>query len=146
VSRENVAILEALGLPSDADQVQLVNDDAAATALAERAAPFFHAEAEIRVGVGMGEATRTYIGLQGLREAFQDWCEPYDVYYIRELEVLDCGTRVVRLTEHTARIRGGTSTLTLQGGEVWTFRDGLIVSLESYPDHFEALKAVGLKE
>jgi hypothetical protein len=146
VSQENVAIIQALGLPSETDQVQLLNDDVASTALAERAAPFFDPEAVIRIGIGMGEATRTYVGAQGLREAFEDWCEPFEAYYIRELKMLDCGARVVRLTEHTARMWGSTSTLTLQAGEVWTFRDGMIVCVESYPGHSEALKAVGLEE
>jgi hypothetical protein len=145
MSEENLAILRAIVVRSDANQVQLANDDVAATALTERAAPFFDPGAVIRIGVGMGEATRTYVGLEGLREAFQDWCEPFEAYYIRELEALDCGTRVLRLTEHTARLRGSTSTLTLQAGEVWTFRDGRIVSLESYPGHAEARQAVGLE-
>jgi hypothetical protein len=146
MSQANVEVLRTIALGGDDDQVQLLKDEVAAVALAERAAPFFAPEAAIRVGVGMGEATRTYIGLEGLREAFEDWCEPFEAYFIRELEVVDCGTRVLRLTEHTGRLRGSTSTLTLQGGEVWTFRDGVIVSLESYPDHAEARRAVGLEE
>jgi hypothetical protein len=142
--QEKIEILRTLALTGDQDQVQAVKDDAASNALAALAEPFFDPEVVIHIGVGMGEATRTYVGLQGLREAFRDWLEPFEAYYIRELEVLECGASVLRLTEHTGRLRGSSSTLTLQGGEIWTFRGGRIVSLESYPSHAEARRAAGL--
>jgi hypothetical protein len=146
MSRENVEIVEMLMLPSDTDLVRLVNDDAAWSASADRAVPFVDPEASIRIGIGLGEAERTYAGIDGLRKAFRDWLDPWEQYYVAGLETIDCGDRVLRLTEHTGRMRGSTSSVTLQAAEIATFRDGMIIDLASYPNHAEALKAAGLKE
>jgi len=94
----------------------------------------------------MGEATRTYIGLPGLREALKDWLDPWEEYYSAELEMIDCDDRVLRLVEVTARMPGSSSTVTLQAAQVWTCRDGVIVGMEAYPDQAEARRAVGLEE
>jgi ketosteroid isomerase-like protein len=144
VSLENVAILEAYQRPSDTNWAEFVHDDAAWEAAADAMAPFVHTEMVTRIGVGMGKATRTYLGRHGVRQAFGEWLGPFEEYYIAVLETIDCGDRVLRLTEHTGRLRGSTSTLTMHAGDLWTFRDGVIVSLESYPDHAEARRAAGL--
>jgi hypothetical protein len=146
LSQENVEIVQTLALPDDRNLVPVVHDDVAWAARADLAAPFVDPQLLIRIGVGMGEATRTYIGSDGFRTAFMDWLGPFAEYYVSEVEVIDCGERVLRLTEHTARLQGSASTVTLQAAEVHTFRDGRIVSVETYPDHAEALKAVGLEE
>jgi ketosteroid isomerase-like protein len=146
VSQENVEVVQTLSLPSDTDLVQLVHDDVVWSALADRAAPFVDPEAETRLGVGMGEATRTYIGPDGFREALIDWYGVWEEYYVAVHETIDCGHRVLRLTEHTARMPGSASTVSMPASEVWTFRDGMVVSLESYPNHEEGRKAVGLEE
>jgi hypothetical protein len=146
VSQENVAILEAFKPPSGMDWVRLIHDDATWNAAANPFAAFADREAVIRIGVGMGEATRTYIGRDGFRAAFIDWLDPWEEYYVAVLETIDCGERVLRLTEHTGRLRGSVSTATLDAAEVWRFRDGMIVSLETYPGHEEGRRAVGLQE
>jgi hypothetical protein len=146
VSENNVAIVRALSPPADTELVQFVHDDAAWAARAELGAPFSDPEVEIRVGVGMGEATRVYFGFDGLRAAFSDWLGPFEEYYIAELETIDCGERVLRLTEHTGRLRGSASMVVLRAAEVHTFRDGMIVSLDTYPDHEGGRRAVGQEE
>jgi hypothetical protein len=146
VSQVNVEIVRALVLPGDTELVQVVNDDAASSAQNDLAAPFVHPQSEIHVGVGMGEATKTYFGPEGFRAAFADWLAPFEEYYVAEVEIVDCGERVLRLTEHTGRLRGAASTVTLNAAEVWTFRAGKVVRLDTYPDHAEGRKAVGLKE
>ena len=146
MSQENVEILQRLSLPSDTDLVQLVHDDVAWSALTDRVAPFVDPEAKTHIGVGMGEATRTYVGFHGLREALTDWYGVWDEYYTAVLETIDCGERVLRLTEHTGRMRGSPSTVTMRAAEIWSFRDGMIVGLETYPDHDEGRRAVGLEE
>jgi hypothetical protein len=146
MSEKNVAVVRALAPPSGLELVQFVHDDVAWAARAELAAPFTDPDVEIRIGVGMGEATRTYVGPEGLRAAFIDWLSPFEEYYVAEVEAFDCGERVLRLTEHTGRPRGSASTVTLHAAEINTFRDGQIVSFESYPDQAEARRTVGLEE
>jgi hypothetical protein len=143
---ENVAILAAFEPPSDMDWVRLIHDDATWNAAANPFAAFADPGAVIRIGVGMGEATRTYTGRDGFRAAFIDWLDPWEEYYVAVLETIDCGERVLRLTEHTGRMRGSVSTATLHAAEVWTFRDGVIVGLDTYPSHEEGCRAVGLSE
>jgi hypothetical protein len=66
-----------------------------------------------------------------LREGLKDWLGPWQEYYSAELEMIDSGERVLRLTRATARMPGSSSTVTLPAAQVWTFRDGMIVSYES---------------
>jgi hypothetical protein len=131
---------------TDFDEARTVAERLAWSASADRAVPCVDPEASIRIGIGLVEAERTCAGIDGFREAFKDWLDPWEEYYVAGLETIDCGDRVLRLTEHTGRTRGSTSTVTLQAAEIATFRDGLIIDLASYPNRAEALKAAGMED
>jgi ketosteroid isomerase-like protein len=44
------------------------------------------------------------------------------------------------------RGKGSGVPVVIRSADLWTIRDGKIVSLVGYPDRAEALKAVGLRE
>jgi hypothetical protein len=103
VSEDDVESLQALVLSSETDMVRLVQDDVAWTAAVDSWMRFFDPGIAIRVGSGMGDATLTYIGVDGFREALKDWFSPWDRYYVAELEMIDWGDRVLRPTSLLGR-------------------------------------------
>jgi ketosteroid isomerase-like protein len=61
-------------------------------------------------------------------------------------EQLDAGDRVV--TRYRNHVRGDYSGVEgeLRFTTVWTFREGLVVMIEVFTDHADALRAAGLAE
>src|SRR3984893_18077788 len=64
--RRNIAISEAMMLPSDTNAAALMRDDALSSALVKAATPFLHPTFEI--GGTLLQSDATYAGPQGLRE------------------------------------------------------------------------------
>ena len=61
-------------------------------------------------------------------------------------EQIDAGDRVV--TRYRSEARGDHSGIEgdLRFTTVWTFREGLVVMIEVFTDHADALRAAGLRE
>jgi ketosteroid isomerase-like protein len=60
-------------------------------------------------------------------------------------EFFDRGDRVVALVSVHMRPRGGGVDLMVAHGHLWTIRDGVVLSVESFPEPQSALEAVGLR-
>ncbi|TMK40476.1 MAG: nuclear transport factor 2 family protein [Actinobacteria bacterium] len=84
------------------------------------------------------------------RQAVQRFGEEYiamfDSMVFEPKEFLEHGDQVVVLVTRRARPRGGSVDIVVRNGHLWTVRDGTILSMKSFPDPEEALKAAGLKE
>jgi ketosteroid isomerase-like protein len=61
-------------------------------------------------------------------------------------EFFDRGDRVVALVDVHMRPRGGEVDLVLAHGHLWSLRDGVVLSVESFPEPQSALEAAGLSE
>ena len=63
------------------------------------------------------------------------------------MELIESGDQVVAVVNNRLRPKGGTSgEFEYRNGFIWTFRDGMIVSVVGYPSPEEALEAAGLSE
>ena len=77
--------------------------------------------------------------LDGLEAAFESTsCEP--------MEFRDLGDRVLCFTTFTAKTSQDDTPFAQDEPNLWTLRDGKIVSLEWFHDRREALDAAGLSE
>jgi ketosteroid isomerase-like protein len=84
---------------------------------------------------------RAYLGHQGIEEWLRDVDESFSSAQIVPLELLDCGERVLALTEFI--VEGAESRLPLGSelGLVCDVRDGRIASWHGFFDHGEARAA-----
>jgi ketosteroid isomerase-like protein len=88
-----------------------------------------------------------YRGREGYRRyiatADEVWGEEN---YLQPLELIDLGERLLVLADVRMRAQASGVPLTEAYAAVSTLRDGLVIHVQEYFDHAEALEAVGLRE
>jgi ketosteroid isomerase-like protein len=89
---------------------------------------------------------RTYEGLQGYRDAWLDWLEPWESYRTEAEKVIDAGDDVLVLVRDHGRRAGMQAEVSMNAAAIWTVRDGKIVRATFFSDQERALEAVGLTE
>ncbi|HEX4187067.1 MAG TPA: nuclear transport factor 2 family protein [Solirubrobacteraceae bacterium] len=142
MSQANVDLVMGFQPDPDIDLVERFSDDdswaAFSAVLAPAFAPAFQS-ANALLGI-----EKTYVGMDGLRTLWLDWLAPWATHRVEIKEGIDLGDRVLVLAEVTATFPGSTKGIKSTTGGVWTVREGKVTRVEFYPDHAEALKAVGL--
>jgi ketosteroid isomerase-like protein len=84
--------------------------------------------------------------VEGFREMWLDWLQPWATYHVHVDEVIDAGDRVVVLVRDRARRHDVDAEVELISGSVWEVRDARIVRVEFCGDRAEALETAGLRE
>ena len=139
----NVDLLKAL-LPDPGTEVtELFRDEAWFAATAKAAAELFDPAVE-SVPAWRGAGT-TYSGIDGFREMWLDWLEPWASYHVQVDEMFVEGDSVVVLVRDRARRHGMDVEVELISGSVWTFGDGKIVRVQFYANREELRAAVGFE-
>jgi ketosteroid isomerase-like protein len=144
VSRLNVELLEAMLPGADTDVANLFRDESLFASMAEAVAGLFHPDVE-SVPAWRGAET-TYSGIDGFREMWIDWLEPWLTYHVQVDEMIELGDSVVVLVRDHGRRHGIDVEVELISGSVWTFRDGRIARVEFYANREELREATGLAE
>jgi len=88
----------------------------------------------------------TYAGVEGFRERWLDWLQPWATYYVEVEEVIHADDRVVVLVRDRGRRHDMEAEVGLISGSVWEVRDGRIARVQFCGDRGEALAAAGLGE
>jgi len=146
MSRENVEIIKRV----QADGVDMVEmfrgsaeADFAATDLA-----LFEDDCEIEFVAGprgpVGPAPS--VGLHGFADAWREWLEPWDSYYVEVEEFIDVGDEVVSLVRVSARTTRDGVAIEHRPAAVWSVREGKVARVRFYLHRPEALEAAGLGE
>lgn len=144
MSKENVEVVRGLIPPPDADLAALFRDDElfarAVEALSGAVAPDVQSAA-----VWHGGGRRTYQGIEGFRQLWLDWLEPWAAYHTSLERIIDADPRVVALIRDRAQRADSDAVVDLRAGSVWEFRDGVIARVEFFRSQDEALAAAGLE-
>jgi ketosteroid isomerase-like protein len=144
MSRENVELVKTLLPPSGTDILPLIRDEESFARTSEALSPFLADDFQgTTVFPGL---TRTFAGLEGFRETWLDWLEPWVTYRSTIEELIDAGDRVVNLVRDYGRREGMDEEVELIGAAIWTIREGKVARCDAYVDRAEALKAAGLSE
>ena len=102
-----------------------------------------HPEFELTTERGLDAGT-----LQG-REAVQafgeDYAAMFDSVVFEPERFLEQGDQVLVLLTRRGRPRGGSVDIVVRNAHLWTIRDGVILSMRSFPDAEDALEATGLR-
>jgi len=143
VPEPNVDLLKALLPDPGTDVAQLFRDDDWFATTAEALAGLFDPAVE-SVPAWRGAGT-TYSGIDGFREMWLDWLEPWASYHVQVDEMIEVGDSVVVLVRDRARHHGMDAEVELISGSVWTFGNGKIVRVQFYANREELREAVGLE-
>jgi ketosteroid isomerase-like protein len=141
--QSNAERLEALMPGPDTDMATLIRDDTLFASLAETFEDLFHPDV-VSVPAWRGSGL-TYLGIDGFREMWLDWLEPWASYHVQVDEMFDVGDSVVVLVRDRARRHGMDVEVELVSGSLWTFGEGKIVRVEFYANREELREAVGLE-
>jgi uncharacterized protein len=98
-----------------------------------------------RSSLGGLTGNRTYRGFIEVEAATKDWLRSWEWYRMELEELIEAGDKLVALTRHIGRPRGGASDVTALAAEVWTMRDGKATAFRGYDDRDEALRAAGAR-
>ncbi len=145
MSQENVELVS--GLPFYAGTVDLaqLRDADSFARWFEVVAPLCHEDFESVFPHMIGDGT-THTGMDGFAAVWFDWLAAWATYRIKLIEATDCGDQVLVYYEILARAKGSDAELKVDGGDVWTIRDGRLARWEGYGNRKHALRAVGLEE
>jgi hypothetical protein len=143
VPESNVDLLRALLPDPGTDVTQLFRDEERFATTAEAVAELFDPGVE-SVPAWRG-AGATYSGIDGFREMWLDWLEPWASYHVQVDEMFDVGDSVVVLVRDRARRHGMDVEVELISGSLWTFGDGKIVRVQFYANREELREAVGFE-
>jgi ketosteroid isomerase-like protein len=143
VSRESIELVNVL-IPQGTDIVPLLRDEDSSAQALEALRAFLTDDFESVVV--FGGQTRTRSGVEGLRENWLDWLEPWASYRVTVEDVIDAGEHVVALTRNYGRREDMEAEVELVAAAVFTLRTGKVARWEDYADRATALTAVGLSE
>jgi uncharacterized protein len=101
-------------------------------------------EIEFRLAGVFPDLATTYRGHEGILEFFERFNEPWEELSVDPERVIDLGDRVLVLIRFHATGRDGIA-VQLPLAHLWTFRDGLAVRLQAFPDQAQALEAAGVE-
>jgi ketosteroid isomerase-like protein len=142
VSSQNIELLKAILPGPDTDIANLFRDERLFPSTVEALEGLFQPDVE-SVPAWRG-AGITYSGIDGFREMWIDWLEPWATYCVRVDEMIEAGDLVVVLVRDRGRRHGMDVEVELISGSVWTFHDGKIARVEFYANRKELRQATGL--
>ena len=109
------------------------------------ASPHIHEDAELTFK--SGPRAGTHKGREQVQAVVADLQGGFESWIAEPVELIESGDQVVAIVNNRLRPRGGTSgEFEYRNGFVYSFRDGMIVSVVGYPSPDEALEAAGLSE
>jgi uncharacterized protein len=126
------------------DNVEIVQSIIAAAPDWEKVRSMLHPDARLdqsRIPDG-----GVYEGREAFGQFFRRWFDTWDDLRITPERFIEDGDNVLVLLTVEGRGKGSGVRVAVQAADVWTVRDGKIVSLVGYPVRAEALQAVGLSD
>jgi ketosteroid isomerase-like protein len=93
-----------------------------------------------------GVTAGTSRGRKQVQEFAEDYVETFGKMIWDPEEFFDGGDQIVVFVKIRSRPKGGNVDMEVRVGNVWTIRDGTILSLQTFPVREEALEAAGLRE
>jgi ketosteroid isomerase-like protein len=103
-----------------------------------------HPDFELTTQLGPNSGTRR--GRERVTEFVEDYLATFDAFIWEPEKVLRRRRSVVAFVRTRALPRGGSVDLVVRNGWWWTIRDGVILSVKSFPEPDRALEAAGLSE
>ncbi|MDX6697723.1 MAG: SnoaL-like domain [Solirubrobacteraceae bacterium] len=81
---------------------------------------------------------------EGAEAFLEDYIAAFEHVAWEPTELFEAAEQVVAMVTTRSRPRGSDVDIVTHNGHLWTFRDGAIVSMRTFPDPRAALEAAGL--
>jgi ketosteroid isomerase-like protein len=101
-----------------------------------------HQDFELTTQLGPDPGTRR--GREPVMEFLEDYLAAFDRFIWEPQQFFEGGDRVVAFVTTRALPRGGSVDLVVRNGWWWTIREGVLLSVKSFPEPEKALQAAGL--
>ncbi len=85
-----------------------------------------------------------YSGVDGFREAIDDWLSPWKEFRFEIEDLIPAGEKLVLLVRQIGKTKHGGVEVAADSGTVWWVVDGQLRRASFYLDRRDALKAAGL--
>ena len=125
----------------DVDLATLLRDDGLFNRLAESLSQLVAPDAEC---TAMWQAEKSYRGIEGFRELWLDWIEPWSGYRVGIDELIDLDESILVLARDHATRDDTDREFELLSASLWEFEDGRLKRLRFFRNRDEAMRAVGL--
>jgi ketosteroid isomerase-like protein len=144
MSQENVDLVRRFHPGNGTDLVALARDETGLQAATSNLEPFLKPDVTLET-VFMGQPA-TYTGLDGFRQAWLDWLEPWSSYYDELEDAVDLGDRVMLVGHHRGKLHDTDAEVEMFAAAIYTVQDGKVSPVAYYTNRAEALEAAGLSE
>jgi len=106
---------------------------------------FLSLQVEFHLAGAFPDLDPVYYGHGGVRKLGEQLSEPWEQFRLEPDRFIDLGEQVLVLSHFHGKGRDGIEAR-LPFAHLWTVRDGLVVRMDAFASHAEALKAVGRSE
>ena len=106
---------------------------------------FLARQVEFHLAGAFPDLDPVYRGRDGVRKLNEQLSEPWEQFRLEPDRFIDLGEQVLVLSHFHGKGRDGIEAR-LPFAHLWTVRDGLVVRMDAFASHAEALEAVGLSE
>ena len=109
-------------------------------------AAFHNAARDFALTTQLGPEAGTHRGRKEVVAFAEDFRGQFDRLTWEPEEFFNGEDRVVVFVKVCSRPRDGSVDLVVRNGHLWTVRDGVVLSMKSFPNRKDALEAAGLSE
>jgi uncharacterized protein len=88
----------------------------------------------------------SYRGPEDARRFMEDQIGAFQTWTAEPEEFFEGSDRVVAFVRSRAQPKGSSAEIEIKVAAVWTFRDGKVLTIETFPKRQQALEAAGLSE
>ena len=106
---------------------------------------FLAPEVEFHLSGAFPDLDAVYRGHDGVRKLGEQLTEPWEQFRMEPDRFIDLGEQVLVLCHFHGKGRDGIAAR-LPFAHLWTLREGVVVRMDAFSGHAEALEAVGLAE
>jgi ketosteroid isomerase-like protein len=93
-----------------------------------------------------GPTAGTYRGREEIQGFGRELFGAFETWTYEPEEFIESGDQVVVVNKARMQPRGSSAEIELRNGNLWTIRDGKVVSMRVFAKPEEALEAAGLRE
>ena len=88
----------------------------------------------------------SYRGPDEAQRFIEDRFAAFESFTAEPVEYFEGDDQVVVFVTQRAQPKGSSAVIEIKTGDVWTFRNGKVLTLETFPQREKALEAAGLRE
>lgn len=88
--------------------------------------------------------TLNYAGVEGFREAIDDWLSPWEEFHFEIEELTPVDDMIVMLVRQVGKTKHGGVEIATESGTIWWIADGSIRRASFYLDRDAVRKAAGI--